>query len=260
MSPASRQVTAILYGIACHACFLAGVGTMVAMMYYGMSLSLGRLEPPWRWIANGALARSSSPSPIRYLLTYRGRALLARLGARRRRRPPRHDHLRHHRLDLRSSRSSPCGRRRASSGGKRREPLLVLMTALYAAAWLLLAKAMADAGLALQTGQPRLVGRAQRPQARLPGHAGSGPLPLLASAHLCGIRAHAVDDPNLDARPARRSTHADALLRRRAALQGGPLSARLRTEVRPLSPARALLAAVAAPPPRARRWRRTDGE
>jgi hypothetical protein len=47
-----RPALALFYGVFCHACFVLGVGTMVFMMFFGMSRSLGALEAPWNWIAN----------------------------------------------------------------------------------------------------------------------------------------------------------------------------------------------------------------
>lgn len=150
MSPALRQATAILSGIVCHVCFLAGVGTMVAMMYFGMSRSLGPLAPPWSWVANAALLLQF-PLGHSFLLTGPGRALLSRLAP----------------AGLGSGLStttyvtiasiqvfalfafwSPTGIVWWQAEGL---PLIVL-TGLYAGAWLLLGKSMSDAGLSLQTG------------------------------------------------------------------------------------------------------------
>ncbi len=49
------RAVAILYGIVCHALFTIGVATMIAAMFYGMSRSLGRVAPPWSFIANAGL-------------------------------------------------------------------------------------------------------------------------------------------------------------------------------------------------------------
>lgn len=123
---------------------------MITMMYFGMSGSLGRLEPPWRWTANGALLLQF-PVVHSLLLTNGGRALLARLaptgfGGR----------LVTTTYVILSSVSvfalfalwSPTGIIWWQAQGA----VLALMTGLYACAWLLLVKAIADAGLALQTG------------------------------------------------------------------------------------------------------------
>lgn len=145
-----RPAVALFYGALCHACFAAGVGAMVVMMYFGMSRSFGTLEPPWSWAANAALL-AQFPLGHSLLLTDRGRAFLARLAPK----------------DAGAVLStttyvliaslqtlalfalwSPSGTIWWQAQG----PTLVLMTALYASAWLLLGKAMADAGLSLQTG------------------------------------------------------------------------------------------------------------
>ena len=77
-SPLPRPAIALFYGVLCHACFALGVGTMVVMMFFGMSRSLGALEALWSWIANAALL-VQFPVMHSFLLTDRGRALLARL-------------------------------------------------------------------------------------------------------------------------------------------------------------------------------------
>jgi hypothetical protein len=50
-----RPVTALAYGAVCHALFALDVGTMVAMMFFGMRRSLGTLYAPWSLIANAAM-------------------------------------------------------------------------------------------------------------------------------------------------------------------------------------------------------------
>lgn len=150
MSPALRHTTAILYGAVCHACFLAGVGTMIAMMYFGMSRSFGPLTPPWRWIANAALL-IQFPLMHSFLVTARGRALLARLapaGLGADLAPTTYVAIASIGVFALFALWSPTGVIWWQAEG----PMLLLLTALYAAAWLLLGKAMADAGLALQTG------------------------------------------------------------------------------------------------------------
>jgi protein-S-isoprenylcysteine O-methyltransferase Ste14 len=149
-SPMRRPATALLYGVLCHASFALGVGTMVVMMFFGMSRSLGALGAPWSWIANFALL-AQFPVVHSFLLTDRGKALLARL--------------------------APSGTGAVLSSTtyvtiaslqifalfawwspseeiwwKAEGASLALMAALYATAWLLLGKAMADAGMSLQTG------------------------------------------------------------------------------------------------------------
>lgn len=150
MSRVSRQATAICYGVLCHAGFVVGVGAMIVMMYFGMSRSRGRIEPPWHWFANGALL-IQFPVVHSLLLMDGGRAFLKRLapaacGSR----------LVTTTYVILSSASlcavfvlwSPTG----IVWWRAQGVVLMLMTAVYGCAWLLLVKAIADAGLALQTG------------------------------------------------------------------------------------------------------------
>lgn len=146
----SRTAVAVGYGLLCHVSFGAGVVAMMAAMYFGMSRSLGTLGAPWNWIANAGLLLQF-PVGHSLLLTTRGRSMLARLAPR----------------GTGSTLStttfvtiaalqvfalfalwSPSG----VIWWQARGAALVVLTALYAAAWLLLGKAMADAGLSLQTG------------------------------------------------------------------------------------------------------------
>jgi len=150
MSPVLRQATAISYGVLCHLCFAVGVGTMIVMMYFGMSLSLGRLESPWRWIANGALLLQF-PLMHSFLLTGKGRALLGRLapaGLGSNLSTTTYVVIASLQLFALFALWSPTGIIWWQAQGG----LLFVMTGLYAAAWLLLAKSMSDAGLSLQTG------------------------------------------------------------------------------------------------------------
>jgi len=150
MSRASRQAIAIAYAVVCHGCFVVGVAAKVAMMYFGMSLSLGRLEWPWRWIANGALL-AQFPLMHSYLLTDRGRGVLARLapaGLGGDLATTTYVAIASVSVFALFALWSPTGIVWWQAQG----PVLLFMSALYATSWLLLGKAMADAGLALQMG------------------------------------------------------------------------------------------------------------
>lgn len=145
-----RILLGLGYGFVCHLSFAAGVAAMISAMFFGMSRSLGSVPAPWSWVANGALL-VQFPLLHSLLLTAGGRALLARLAPR----------------GAGSTLSvtiyvtvaglqvlavfalwTPSGTIWWQAGG----PVRILLTALYAASWLLLGKAMADSGLALQTG------------------------------------------------------------------------------------------------------------
>jgi ubiquinone biosynthesis O-methyltransferase len=142
--------TAVLYGIVCHALFVTAVGTMIAAMYFGMSRSFGAVPAPWSSLTN-ALLLAQLPILHSLLLTPFGRTMLRRLAP------------------------EPIGTRLSTTtyvivasiqvlalfllwtpsrtiwwqadGG-----VLWIVAALYTTAWMLLAKAILDAGFTLQTG------------------------------------------------------------------------------------------------------------
>src|SRR5688500_11956684 len=70
--------TAIVYGILCHTLFVTAVGTMIAAMYFGMSRSLGDVPPRWSSLAN-ALLLAQFPIFHSLLLTPFGNSMLRRL-------------------------------------------------------------------------------------------------------------------------------------------------------------------------------------
>lgn len=145
-----RRAIALLHGVMCHALFVLSIGTMVAMMYFGMSRSLGTLQPPWSHIANAALI-AQFPLMHSFLLTDKGRGVLARMapvGSGATLAPTTYVMIASAQILAIFALWSPSGDIWWQAEGA----VLVVMTALYATAWLLLGKAMADAGLALQTG------------------------------------------------------------------------------------------------------------
>jgi methanethiol S-methyltransferase len=145
-----RPAIAVLYGILCHASFGLGVGTMMAAMFFGMNRSLGVVPAPWSWVANAVLL-VQLPVIHSLLLTNRGRAALTRLAPAGTGGP-----LASTTFALIASAQlialfglwSPTGTIWWQAHGA----ALIGMTMLYVVAWLLLGKAMSDAGLALQTG------------------------------------------------------------------------------------------------------------
>lgn len=146
----SSVIVAAGYGVGCHVSFVLGVGTMMVAMFFGMSRSLGTVPAPWTWIANGALLLQF-PVVHSLLLTTRGRALMARLG-------PRgtgstlattiYATIAALQVFILFAFWTPTTTIWWQAGGG----VLAMMIGLYAVSWLLLGKAMADAGLALQTG------------------------------------------------------------------------------------------------------------
>ena len=146
----TRTFTAVCYGVVCHLCFLLGVLTMMVAMFFGMSRSFGIVPQPWTAIANLALL-VQFPVAHSLLLTPRGRALLARLA------PPgtgvtlsttTYVTIAALQVFALFAFWTPTGTIWWQAGGV----ALVIMCLLYAGSWALLGKAMADAGLALQTG------------------------------------------------------------------------------------------------------------
>ena len=150
MKTAYRQSVAAVYGLLCHGQFAIGVGMMIFQMYFGMSKSFGTLAVPFSWLANGLLL-IQFPLAHSLLLSTPGRRLLARLapGA----------------ISVNLSTTtyviiasaqvltlfalwSPSGVIWWQAQGA---PFWIL-TILYAASWLLLGKAILDAGITLQTG------------------------------------------------------------------------------------------------------------
>ncbi len=149
-SPLPRPAIALFYGALCHGCFALGVGTMMVTRFFGMSRSLGALEAPWSWIANVALI-AQFPVMHSVLLTNRGRAVLTRLapaGTGAALSTTIYVTVASLQIFALFALWSPSGEIWWQAEGAS----FALMTALYATAWLLLGKAMADAGLSLQTG------------------------------------------------------------------------------------------------------------
>ena len=215
-SPLLRRAIALISGATCHACFVLGVGTMVVAMYFGMSRSLGALEAPWSWIANASLL-VQFPIAHSFLLTNRGRALLAGLAP----------------AGIGSTLSSTTYVTIASlqifalfalwsaSGTiwwQADGAVLAILTALYAVSWLLLGKAMADAGLALQTGSLGWIALLRNKPRRLPKNASERAISTFTPTDLCHVHSDAVDCPNLDPGPARHCRCPNALLPYRTAL------------------------------------------
>jgi protein-S-isoprenylcysteine O-methyltransferase Ste14 len=123
---------------------------MITAMFFGMSRSLGTVPAPWNWAAN-VLLIAQFPVVHSSLLTKRGRVLLSRLapGATGRTlSSTTYAAIASVQTFALFALWSPSGTVWWQAHGT----ALVMITALYAAAWLLLLKAMADAGLGLQTG------------------------------------------------------------------------------------------------------------
>lgn len=155
VSPAARRgggriALAVGYGILCHASFAVAVGAMIVAMFFGMSRSLGTVPAPWSWVANAALL-IQFPVIHSLLLSARGRAVLSRLaprGAGVTLTPTTYVIVGSLQLIALFALWSPSG----TIWWQARGAALTVLVVLYALAWALLGKAMADAGLSLQTG------------------------------------------------------------------------------------------------------------
>jgi protein-S-isoprenylcysteine O-methyltransferase Ste14 len=150
VKPIVRRIVALGYGTATHTLFVAGVGLMLVNLHQGMLWGQGRLAGPAALAANLALA-VQFPLVHSLLLSRRGRAVLARLAPR----PLGQDltttvfaAIAALQLVLTFLLWSPSGVVWWAPTGR----AAGLHTALYAAAWLVLLRAMSDAGLARQTG------------------------------------------------------------------------------------------------------------
>ena len=145
-----RRVVAIVYGVTCHTLFTLAVGTMIAAMFYGMSRSLGRVAPPWSFLANAGLLMQF-PLGHSLLLGGAGRRILGRLAPRQlggRMSTTTYVIVASLQVFLLFAFWTPSG----TIWWRAEGATLWILSCAYAAAWLLLLKAIWDAGLALQTG------------------------------------------------------------------------------------------------------------
>lgn len=141
---------ALLIGVLCHLVFALGVLAMVLAMFFGMSKSLGSVPWPWAVIVN-ALLILQFPMAHSWLLTGRGGRLLMRLF------PGEHGStlstttyaiIASVQLLLLFAFWTPSGIVWWQAQGW----LLLLLSSMYAASWILLAKASFDAGIEVQSG------------------------------------------------------------------------------------------------------------
>ena len=82
---------------------------------------------------------------------------------------------------------------------------LALMTTLYGTAWLLLGKAMADAGMSLQTGSLGWMALLRNKKPVYPKMPERGLFQTFTPAHLCHVYSDLVDGTDVDTGPACRS-------------------------------------------------------
>jgi 2-polyprenyl-3-methyl-5-hydroxy-6-metoxy-1,4-benzoquinol methylase/protein-S-isoprenylcysteine O-methyltransferase Ste14 len=145
-----HQALALACGLSCHAVFAAGVGTMIAAMFCGMSRSFGTVPAPWSIFAN-ALLLLQFPLLHSVLLSRPGVALLRQLSPRAistGMTTTTYVIVASLQTFLLFALWTPSGTIWWRADG----PELCFVVGLYAVSWLLLLKAIWDAGPALQTG------------------------------------------------------------------------------------------------------------
>jgi methanethiol S-methyltransferase len=145
-----HRAVAVAYGVACHALFAVGVGTMIAAMFFGMSRSFGRVPSPWNLLAN-ALLLAQFPLLHSLLLSPFGAVALKRLAPAAiasRMATTTYAAVASVQVFLLFALWTPSGVIWWRAG----DAALWLIIGLYAIAWILLLKAIWDAGLAFQTG------------------------------------------------------------------------------------------------------------
>lgn len=148
--PRGLRIGAVAYGIACHVLFVVGVGTMIAAMFFGMSRSLGRVPAPWS-VAVNALLLLQFPIAHSVLLTSLGNRVmkvLAPAAISSRLSTTTYALIASTQVLLLFALWTPSGTVWWPASGT----ALWLLVPLYTAAWLLLLKAIWDAGMAVQTG------------------------------------------------------------------------------------------------------------
>ncbi len=239
-----QRSIALAYGVACHLGFALGIAAMVASLYTGMTLGRGPFTGATGWafdlalLAQFALVHS-------FLLSARGRALLAHLapaGIGGELRTTTFALIASLQLLLTFAAWSPSGTVWWEPHGA----LRAIVSITYGASWLFLLKAMADAGLPLQTGFLgwSAVVRGRAPQYR--DFPARGTFRYMRPTDLPRLLADAVDRPGLDPGPSAHRHRVDAVLRPRRVAQGTSLSRLLRPALRALSIPRPLLVADAA--------------
>ncbi len=149
-APIGRKSLALFYGVLCHALFALAAAVMIYEMYFGLSRARGALHAPWSWLCNGLLILQF-PLAHSFLLTGRGRAVLRALapaGVGTQLATTSYVIVASAQILLLFGLWSPSGIIWWQAQGA----MLPVMIALYAAGWLLLAKAMFDAGITVQIG------------------------------------------------------------------------------------------------------------
>lgn len=150
VSGAQRKTIAVFYGLLCHGLFIAGVAMMIVQMHFGLSYCFGRLEAPWNVIVNAALLLQF-PLAHSLFLTRKGQAALRYLAPG----PVAADLVPTTYVTIAGLQTLLLFSLWTPSGviwWEAEGTAYIVLTLLYAASWLLLGKAILDAGFGLQTG------------------------------------------------------------------------------------------------------------
>jgi len=141
---------ATAYGLLCHVAFVAAVGAMMVVLWGGMMGGLGRLPAPWSYAANAVLLLQF-PLLHTFLLSRRGSGVLQRLAPGELGKPlasTTYALIASLQTGLLFLGWTPIGPVLWQAHGLALIPFAIA----FAAAWLMLGKAILDAGFALQTG------------------------------------------------------------------------------------------------------------
>jgi methanethiol S-methyltransferase len=145
-----QKSVAVIWAVLCHATFAVAVAMMIYVMYTGMQAGWGTLRGPWRWVAN-ALLILQFPLLHSFLLSWPGRPWLKWLAPAGLGEPlatTTYVTIASLQVILLFALWSPGGIVWWEAEGASR----IFLSLLYATAWLLLFKSMADAGLGLHMG------------------------------------------------------------------------------------------------------------
>jgi len=145
-----QRFVALIYGVGCHVSFVTGIGAMMLGLYGGMTIGRGPLTGTSGWICDLLLLLQFGVVHS-FLLSARGRRLLARLAPRaigEQLRTTSFALIASLQLLLTFGAWSPMGPIWWEPHGA----LRIVISIAYGLSWLLLLRAMADAGLAVHTG------------------------------------------------------------------------------------------------------------
>ena len=149
-SPRHRVILCLSYAVVCHSLFAISVMAMIGMMYFGMSQSFGTVPTPYGYLINIILLAQFALGHS-FLLSTQGRAIISKLapyGWGQDMATTTFASISGLQLLLLFTLWTPTGIVwwQATDGA------LWVITALYAASWLLLVKASFDAGVEVQSG------------------------------------------------------------------------------------------------------------